>query len=221
MSAQVKVPFASAEYQVRFTRPIIKFIGTDRVAIIQAIVDSLVPFGFALRNSEFNNVGNAADHFVTLRLPDQSITFKLTAEAYFFSKDNANLSTAEEDVRIIGAVERALFGITPIEVKERSIALAFHLQLLDANRRDVLWPLLPEKFRALANGQSVISHGAQMRWERGSILVDYSAALANGIFVRADSQLGVEASLEESMPTIVTMRDYVFTMLDVSEASND
>ncbi len=48
----VKIPLSSAEYQARFERPVIGFVGADRPRAVEAVIDALLPFGFRLANSE-------------------------------------------------------------------------------------------------------------------------------------------------------------------------
>ncbi len=42
----VKIPLSSAEYQARFERPVIGFVGADRPRAVEAVIDALLPFGF-------------------------------------------------------------------------------------------------------------------------------------------------------------------------------
>ena len=52
MAELVKIPFASSEYQARFERPYIGFIGHDRARAFEAVLTALLPFNIRLENTE-------------------------------------------------------------------------------------------------------------------------------------------------------------------------
>jgi hypothetical protein len=116
MADLVKIPLASTDYQARFERPSIGFIGVDRPRAVEAVVDALLPFGFRLANSDAMVTGPLADHKVVFRFPDRGITLQFGAEYFQFTKEGSNWATAEEDVKVLVAAEQALLEGTSVRI---------------------------------------------------------------------------------------------------------
>jgi len=220
MPFRVKIPYSSAEYQVRFARPIIKLIA-DRALAVQQVVDALLPFGFLLKNAETLSPNNPAEQKIIFRLPERTSSFQFGAEGFIFNKENANWTTASDDINVIEASERALLEGTKVEILTRTLTLAMHLQLLDGTREQVLDKFLPEPFREASEGQSVKSHGAQVTWQHGSMLVDYSAVVANGVFLRVANDFEASKTIRDMATHMYSGEKFAFQMLGVEEASNN
>jgi hypothetical protein len=73
MPELIKIPLASAEYQARFERPYIGFIGHDRPRAFEAVLTALLPFTLRLANTEIVTTGTPADHKTIFRIPERGI----------------------------------------------------------------------------------------------------------------------------------------------------
>src|SRR5438132_3471915 len=104
----IKIPMANTDYQARFERPYIGFIGQERARAFEAVLTALLPFNIRLENTEFVTTGTPADHKTIFRIPERGISFQFGAEEYRFSKELSSWATAEEDGQILLAAERAL-----------------------------------------------------------------------------------------------------------------
>jgi hypothetical protein len=212
-----KIPAASVEYQARFERPCIGFIGTDRPRAAEAIVDALLPFNFQLANSESVSAGNLAAHKVTFKLPERGISLYFSAEEYRFTKDGANWETAEQDGQVLVAAERALLNDSSAKVARCTVNLAMHLQLLTTPRDEVLAPFVPEPFRRLFMERQIMSYGNHLKWSTGDLLLDFSLLFANGIFIRFSVQFDGHPPLPEIMTAVRREQEGICQILDVQE----
>ncbi len=211
----VKVPLASTEYQARFERPSIGFIGVDRPRAVEAVVDALLPFGFRLANSDFVATGPLADHKVVFRFPDRGITLQFTAEYFQFTKEGSNWATAKEDMNILVAAERALLnGGSSVTVANCLVTIAMHAQLLARPREEVLASFLPAPFR---EWRKAISYGNHLRWADGDLLLDFSAVFANGIFLKFSSRFDGHPSAPEILEQVQEQENSIFQLLGIQE----
>jgi hypothetical protein len=176
----VKIPSASLDYQARFTRPCIGFIGDGRAHAVEAIVNARLPFGFRLANSESHSAGNLAEHKVSFRIPERGISLYFSAEEYRFTKDGPSWATAEDDARVLPAAERALLEGSAANVAICVVTVAMHLQLLAKPREEVLAAFIPAPFRPLVMERKADSYGNHLKWPAGDVLLDFSAVFANG-----------------------------------------
>jgi hypothetical protein len=213
----IKIPAASVEYQARFARPCIGFIGTDRPRAAEAIVDALLPFNFQLANSESASLGNLAAHKVSFKLPERGISLYFSAEEYRFSKDGANWETAEEDGQVLVAAERALLDGSTARVALCTVNLGMHLQLLTTPREEVLAPFVPEPFRHFLVERKANTYGNHLKWATGDLLLDFSLLFANSIFVRFSAQFDGHPPVSEIMAAVRREQHTIFQILDVRE----
>jgi hypothetical protein len=212
----VKIPSAATEYQARFERPCIGFIGVDRPRAVEAIVNALLPFGFRLANSDAVAIGPLADHNVVFRFPERGITLKFTAEYFQFNKEGSDWTTAEEDLSILVAAEQALLdGSNSVTVSNCLVTIAMHAQLLTRPRAEVLASFLPAPFRGW---RKAISHGNHLRWADGDLLLDFSAVFANGIFLKFSSRFDGRPPAPQILEKIHEQENSIFQLLGIKES---
>ncbi len=220
MADLVKIPSAAAEYQARFERPCIGFIGSDRPRVVEAIVDALLPFNFHLANSDIVTTGGLADQKVNFRIPDRGIAIHFTAEEYRFTKEGSSWATAEDDSKVLLAAEQALLEGSSAKVSQCMVTLAMHLQLLTKPREEVLAPFIPEPFRTWT-GRKAISYGNHLKWPEGDMLLDFSAVYANGIFLKVTSLFAGHPPIQEILAKVQSDENAVFQLLGVQEHGNE
>lgn len=218
MPELVKIPMSSAEYLVRFDRPYVGLLANDRARVFESVVAALLPFNFRLANTELVTTGTLADHKVIFRLPELGISFQFAAEEYKFGKDGSSWSTAEEDSRVLLAAERALLESSGAKVDSCLVTLAMHLQPLAKTRDEILAPFVPGPFKLLARDRQAQSFGNHLKWGDGDVLLDFSVALANGIFLRLSSQFKGQPPLSEILSRVRSEEEMLFGILGIEEA---
>lgn len=214
MADLVKIPLASTDYQARFERPSIGFIGVDRPRAIESVVEALLPFGFRLANSEAVVTGSLADHKAVFRFPDRGITLQFGAEYFQFTKEGSNWATAEEDVKVLVAAEQALLEGTSVKIGSCLVNVAMHAQLLTKPREEVLASFIPVPFR---EWRKAISYGNHLRWADGDLLLDFSAVFANGIFIKFSSKFDGHPSVQEMLERVHEEESSIFQLLGIQE----
>ena len=220
MAELVKIPSASAEYQVRFERPYIGFIGNDRPRAFEAVLAALLPFNLRLANTELIVTGTPADHKTIFKIPERGISFQFGAEEYRFTKDGSAWNTVNEDGQILLAAEGALLEGSGAKAESCVVTLAMHLQLLNKPREELLAPFVPEPFKGLLTQRQVQTHGNHLKWAEGDVLLDFSLAYANGIFLRLTSNFKGRPPLSDVLTKAKSDQDSLFAILGVEEAGN-
>jgi hypothetical protein len=214
----VKIPLASAEYQARFERPSIGFIGVDRPRAVAAVVDALLPFGFRLANSDAVATGPLADHKVVFRFPERGITLQFTAEYFQFAKEGSNWATAEEDMNVLVAAEQALLDGSSVKVANCLVTIAMHVQLLARPREEVLTSFLPAPF---LEWRKAISYGNHLRWADGDLLLDFSAVFANGIFLKFSSRFDGHPPALQMLEQVHEQENSIFQLLGIQKQDDE
>jgi hypothetical protein len=220
MSELVKIPMASAEYLARLDRPYVGLIANDRPRVFEVVVAALLPFGFHLANTELVTTGTLADHKVIFRLPERGISFQFGAEEYKFNKDGSSWGAVEEDTRILLAAERALLEGSGAKVDSCLATVAMHLQPLAKTREEILAPFVPEPFRPLMINRQAQTFANHLKWADGDVLLDFSVALANGIFLRLSSIFRGQPPLSEILTQVRREQEMLFGILGIEEAAN-
>jgi hypothetical protein len=220
MAELVKIPFATSEYHARFERPYIAFIGLDRPRAFEAVFTALLPFNIHLENTEVLVTGTPADHRTIFRIPERGIRFEFGAEEYKFTKEQANWSTVEADGQILLAAERALMEGNDVNIASCIVTVAMHLQLLAKSREELLAPFFPDPFKIFLTQRQTQTHGSHLRFADGDVLLDFSVAFANGIFLRFSSQFTGHPPLAEVQTKVRSDQDMLFGILGVEEATN-
>lgn len=220
MAELVKIPFANAEYQARFERPHVAFVGHDWTRAFEAVFDALSPFNLLLVNTEIVNTGKLEDHKAIFKIPERGISFQFGAEEYRFSKDASSWATAEDDGQILLAAERALMEGSGAKIASFIVSIAMHLQPLTKPREEILAPFVPEPFKALMTQRRTDAYGNHFRFADGDVLLDFSVPFANGIFLRFSSLFNGHPPLSEVLTKVRSDQAALFGILGVEEATN-
>jgi hypothetical protein len=220
MPELVKIPIANAEYQVRFDRPYIGLIANDRPRVFEAVVAALLPFSFRLANTEFITTGTPADNKVVFKIPERGISFQFGAEEYRFGKEGSSWATVDEDTQVLVAAERALLEGIGAKIESCMLTIAMHMQPLAKTREEILAPFVPEPFKKLMSERNAQTFGNHLKWADGDVLLDFSVAVANGIFVRLASKFGGQPPLSDILAKVRHDEETLFGILGVEEATN-
>src|SRR5215813_13821434 len=169
MAELVRIPFANSEYQARFERPYIGFIGLDRPRVFEAVLTALLPFNLRLEDTEFITTGTPAAHKAIFKIPERGVRFEFGAEEYRFSKERASWATTEDDGQILLAAEHALMEGRDVRVVSCGVVVAMHLELLNKRREEVLAPFIPEPFKVFMRERQVRTYGNHLRFADGDV----------------------------------------------------
>jgi hypothetical protein len=217
MPELVKIPLSSAEYLVRFDRPYVGLISTERPRAFEAVVAALLPFNFRLANTEIVTTGTLADHKVIFKIPERGISFQFGAEEYRFGKEGSLWSIAEQDAEVLLAAERALLEASGAHYQSCQATIAMHLQPLAKARAVILEPFVPDPFKPLLITRHALTFGNHLKWTDGEVLLDFSLALANGIFLRLISKFDGHPPLNEVLKKVRDDEETLFGILGIEE----
>jgi len=220
MAELVKIPFADSVYQALFGRPYIAFIGHDRPRAFEAVFTALLPFNIRLENTEVLTTGTPADHKTIFKIPERGIRFEFGAQEYQFTKELANWSIAEADGQILLAAEHALMEGRNAKISSCIVTVAMHLELLAKPREEILAPFFPDPFKIFLTQRQTRTYGNHVKFADGEVLLDFSVAFANGIFLRFSSHFTGHPPLAEVLARVQSDQDALFGILGVEEATN-
>jgi hypothetical protein len=222
MAELVKIPFATSEYQARFERPYIAFIGHDLQRAFEAVFTALLPFDLRLENTEILATGTFAEHKTIFKIPERGIRFEFGAHEYKFTKELANWSTVEADGQILLAAEGALMERSDAKIASCIATVTMHLQPLAKPREEILAPFLPDPFKIFLTQRQAQAqtYGNHLGFADGEVLIDFSVALANGIFLRFSSHFTGHPPLAEVLAKVRSDQVAWFGILGVEEATN-
>lgn len=220
MPASIKIHFASAEYQARFERPYIGLIGLERARAFEAVVTALLPFSLRLADTEIINAGTPDTHKTIFRLPRYRARFEFGAEEYKFVKDETSWGTAQEDAAIFSAAERALLDGSGPKVALCIARVSMHLELQHNRREEILAPFVSEPFKPLMMQRQARSYGHHIRFADGELILDFSMALENGIFLQIASIFNGHPPLLEVQEKMRADQNALFEILGVEEVTN-
>src|SRR5215510_13389588 len=164
MAELVKIPLASVNYQGRFDRPYIGFIGHDRARVFEAVLTALLPFKIRLADTEFVTTGTPAEHKAIFKLPERGIRFEFGAEEYRFNKELASWATMDEDRQVLLAAEHALMEGSDAKITSCTVIVAMHLGLLNRPREEILAPFIPEPFKAFIAQRQAQTYGNHLKF---------------------------------------------------------
>jgi hypothetical protein len=221
MPELIKIPTASAEYQARFDRPYIGLVASDMQRVYESVLVALLPFKLRLADTEVDTSGRLADHKVVFRIPDRGISFQFGAEGYRFGKVEPSWAKVDEDTAVLAAAEGALLAASGAKIKECVLTIAMHMQPLSKTREEVLAPFVPEPFKTFLAVRNAQTFGNHLKWANGNVLLDFSVAVANGIFLRLTSEFEGHPPLPEILAKIREDQSSVLEILGVAEADND
>jgi hypothetical protein len=220
MPELIKIPTASAEYQARFDRPYVGLVASDMQRVYESVLVALLPFKLRLADTEVDTSGRLADHKVVFRIPDRRISFQFGAEEYRFAKGEPSWATADEDTEVLAAAEGALLNASGAKIKECVLTIAMHMQPLSKSRQEVLAPFVPVPFEKFLKERNAQTFGNHLKWANGNVLLDFSVAFANGIFLRFTSEFAGHPPLPEILAKVRNDQNSLFEILGVEEAVN-
>lgn len=218
MPEKIVIPFVSADYTAQFRRPAVKLLALDRIAVIQAIVDAWEPWGFQLNNMEVRSQGNFTEQGAHFTLPDKAASLFVGPTECRFHKERAYWGDIEETLQILDAARSAVLEATKVEIAKQTVVIGLHLQLTTRGNKAVLRSLLSPTLGQLNDDNEPTAYAAIVGWENKHLLLDTSAAYANGLFMRLSIVSDGNLSLDELVNNLHKEEMRIFRMLDVEDS---
>lgn len=217
MPEKIVIPFAIADYTAQFRRPVIKLLSFDRIPLIQAIVDAWGPWGFQINNMEVRSQGNFTDQGVNFTLPDKGASFFVGPTECRFHKDRAYWSDTEETLQVLNAAIAATLEATQAEVAKQMVVIALHFQLTTRISKAFLSSLLSPTLKQLNDEHEPTAYAAIVGWGNKHLLLDTSAAYANGVFMRLSMSFDGDIDLQSVVQELHDEEVRIFNLLDVED----
>lgn len=221
MPEKVRIPLAVGEITVYFRSPRIDLIGSAMSATVERIAEAWGPFGFRVADLEVMSAGSPADHSVSFRLPAEGVNLQFGAEKYVYRKEQVSWAGAERDFGPLRAAESLLLADKPESAGACVVRVGMHLQSETSTPHQLLAPLLPPTLSGLLGGQMPSRFGNHLLWDHGELLVDFSMAFANAIFVRFSTNFEVKPEFGEMMSEVRKNQTAVMTALGIEEIYGD
>jgi hypothetical protein len=184
---EAEIPYGLFEYTALFEKPILEALGGSVVPVIAAVLDALGPWGFKVDGVEVKrSPEKLIEHGVVFRRtspPTPAMSLALSFNRIFISAENLDWSEADNFMAAMRAGVDAIQRTANPKIQSQHVALGMHIQLKMKPRNEVTAPLLGESARRLLDGDVRFS-GIILNREKCSVIIDASAAYANGLFVR-------------------------------------
>jgi hypothetical protein len=215
MPESVTIPLSSFEYIGVFEDPIIS-LWLDRGTIVEAMFKTLKAWNIDVDNVEPRTTGKPSEQGIMFKLPEKKVAFFFGSSQCKFTRDDADWSSAEESIEILGAALKTLTEISGAKLKTQNTAIAMHLQLRKVPFIELLQAFVPAQL-AILESEKVSTMASIVKWNNRKITIDGSAALANGIFVKLEREFPPASSFQEIARILRSDEDAVFNALGVVE----
>lgn len=210
-----EIPFGQIEYNISFKAPIFE-AWRDTTKLIPSVLSALEPFGFKLDGVELKyQPEKLNDRFVIFRRATPGFVFSVGVGRMGFLIENVDWSEAENIVACAAAAMGAVQKISNFEIATQQLTLIMHVQFKEKNRAEITAPLLAPSALKLLDG-TVNCHGIILTREKATIVVDGSAAFANGIFVRIVREHSPDRTLAQMAETLRKDEQILFDVLGVT-----
>jgi hypothetical protein len=215
MTEKVNIPISRFEYRADYARPNIGF-WLDRAVVVQAIFDALSKWQMKVDDIEPITTGRPSEQGIKFKLPDKKISMFFGAAHLTFAKDDANWASAEEIVQIITAFAQTLTQAGKVELTKQMTSVALHIQPTTKSFLDILQPFFSPALTALREDRPTTG-ASFIKWGDDRVVIDGSAALANGAYLLFEKAFGADVALEDIARDLHALEVELFKMLDIEE----
>jgi hypothetical protein len=222
MPELVKIPFSDAYYVSRYERPDVGFFFARKQKVFENILSALTPFGLKLTDVEANlGTTNVGEQKVIFKLPERRITLQIGPEEYTFRKEGSSWATAEADAKIWEQAEAAILSDSEVRIASGQATVAMHLEPTTKQREEILASFVPDRLRETATTRQANAYGTHLRFPDGEILIDFSVAVPNGIFIRFSSFFKGRHAMKDILHKLYTDELSYFALLGVTEEAQE
>jgi hypothetical protein len=184
---KVKIPFAQLEYLLTFERPMLSLVGKFQELIVP-FTEALSPWGFSFEEAEFQLASAKPKEHVLLfqrppNAPPPQVRVAVRWGSLTVSVDQPDWTEAESLANLCTTAVDTVIRMGNVAPRSQQISLAMHVQAETTSISELTAVLLTNHARDLMEGK-IIGQGLILHRENAMILIDNSAAFANGLFVR-------------------------------------
>jgi hypothetical protein len=213
---QAEIPYSLVEYTSIFERPIVEALSNSRPALIAAVLEALDSRGFKLEGVEIKEQPEKLiEKGVIFRRTNPAVPARHIAVSFgrtFISAENLDWSEAEDFISGMSAAINAVDRIVHPLIRSQHLVLGMHIQLKTRPRHEVTATLVSTMGQELLEGNLQFA-GVILNKEKSSILVDASAAYANGLFVRITREHSAAATWAEISEILKKDEERLFNLL--------
>jgi hypothetical protein len=212
--AQAEIPYSLVEYTGTFEQPIIE--AWEGPVLTPEVLRALQPYGFTIDGVEYKEESEkASDHAIVFRRtdpPTPGMNLSLGLGKVVITAENLDWSEAERFISAMDIALNAIFNTAQTKLKSQQLSVSIHIQLKNKPRKDVTMPLLSPAGSQIFVGE-ITCGGLILHVTNGHILIDASAGLANGVFVRLFREHPPQATFERLAQVLRRDEERVFEVL--------
>jgi hypothetical protein len=213
MPEQATVPNSYFEVNMDYTAPSAK-IWVERVLVVQDMFDAFQPWNMSIDDMEVITSGKPSEQGLRFKFPGKAATFFVGLASCKFTRDNTSWETAGETIAILDSALTALIKAASIEIKNRKVLVALHVQPKTSSFAKFLAPLISPKVIALQEGE--FKTGAVVvQWPGRKVTFDGSSYISNGIFIRLERDFGADVSYEKIQALLMDDEEKAFELLEL------
>jgi hypothetical protein len=217
MPEPVTIPISRFEYRSDFAKPDIGLL-IDRKTLVQAIFESLLPWGLNIDGVEALTKGKTSEQGVKFMLPEKKTTLFFGADHFTYANDDSDWNAAPEIIEILSTFRSVLTECGKVAFSGQSTSVLLHAQPAAKTYLDLLKPFLPEALQAVRSDK-VKTGAIFLKWDDGGrVTIDGSGRLANAVFVSFEQHFAANVDLSEIAVSIREMEESIFKVLDIEEA---
>src|SRR5260370_17593703 len=182
---RAEIPYSLVEYTGIFEQPIIE--AWEGSALTSAVLSALRPYGFTIEGVEYKEESEkASEHAIVFRRTEPltpNMNLSLGLGKLVITAENLDWSEAEQFISAMDRALRTIFETAQTQLGSQQLAVGIYIQMRDKPRKEVTMPLLSPKGSQIFNAY-ITCPGLILHVTKGHIVIDASASLANGLFVK-------------------------------------
>lgn len=200
------------EYRANFKEPITRFLDPARQAeIIKAVHKALTPWNVSFENIFWNSAAkNIAEVQLTFNAPTLLTGAQLGVNGVMMTAFNTAWSNAKVTAGFFQAAADAIKQSVGEEFQSQFVTLAFHLKPGEKSYKDVLSRFVNGKALGAENANM---YGVSVYSNDYSFVIDGSAVIAGGIFIKLIRNFTPEKRLEEMAGVLYRDEEAVLRLL--------
>jgi hypothetical protein len=215
MPEKVSIPISVFEYTADFVRPIVS-IWMDRSNLVQAMFDALSRWKLDINDVEPITTGKPSEQGLKIKLTEKRCTVFFGVNSFKFTREDVSWDTAEETIEILDTARRTLAQVSGAEFAKQNAVIALHVQPRNVSFRDLLLPFLSPAVRGFRE-ETPKTGALIVKWEDRRIVLDGSAALANGLYLRFERDFDSKTDYQSIAQELHQMEQSIFSLVDIEE----
>jgi hypothetical protein len=216
MAEQITIPISIFEVTIRYEKPVIRLLTSDRTDVTQALFDAFAEYQPNVDDLEVVGEGKATEQGMKLRLASQRVHLFFGATSCKFTKEAAVWPEVDGILAILLTFLKILTAAGGIIVGKKKSILSLHLLPKTVPFQDILRPFILPDIRNLESAP-LRAMAVVARWPDRRITLDGSAQLANGIFVQMERDFAASASFDDMKQHIFNDEAALLKLLNVEE----